>query len=44
VTKSNVRTYLTCAVGSETETITFEGIPFPAEITAGAGGKPLSLL
>ncbi|CAD6253768.1 unnamed protein product [Miscanthus lutarioriparius] len=42
VTKSNVRTWLTCAVGSETETVTFEGIPFPAEITA--GGKPLSLL
>ena len=44
MTKSNVRTYLTCAVGLETETITFEGIPFPAEITAGASGKPLSLL
>jgi hypothetical protein len=29
-------------VGSETETVTVEGIPFPAEITA--GGNPLSLL
>ncbi|KXG22931.1 probable chalcone--flavonone isomerase 3 [Sorghum bicolor] len=29
-------------MGSETKTITFEGIPFPAEITA--AGNPLSLL
>jgi hypothetical protein len=33
---------LISAVGSETKTITFEGIPFPAEITA--AGNPLSLL
>jgi len=31
-------------VGSETETVTVEGIPFPAEITFTAGGNPLSLL
>lgn len=30
-----------CAVGSETETVNVEGIPFPAEITV---GNPLSLL
>ncbi|KAF8706987.1 hypothetical protein HU200_030513 [Digitaria exilis] len=30
-----------CAVGSESETVTVEGIPFPAEITV---GNPLSLV
>jgi len=31
-------------MGSETETVTVEGIPFPVEITFTAGGNPLSLL
>ncbi|CAN6330471.1 unnamed protein product, partial [Urochloa humidicola] len=32
---------VTCSVGSEVETVTVEGIPFPAEITV---GNPLSLV